>query len=58
VKLIEPYGDGGKSRLIFSEARRPIGPIAFGDEVTGAMQNPRYTSFAKLSAAKRISDLF
>jgi hypothetical protein len=58
VKQIEPYGDSGKYRLIFSEPPRPIGPISSGDATDGTMQGPRYTSYAKLSAAKRISDLF
>lgn len=58
VKQIEPYGDSGKYRLIFSEPPRPIGPISFGDAPPAVLQGPRYTSFAKLAAAKRISDLF
>lgn len=58
VKQIEPYGDEGKYRLIFSEPAKAIGPIPFGDAITGAMQGSRYTSFKKLVAAKKISELF
>ena len=58
VKQIEPYGDEGKYRLVFTEPAKPIGPIPFGDAVTGTMQGPRYTSFKKLVAAKKILELF
>jgi hypothetical protein len=33
-------------------------PIPFADATTGSMQGPRYTSLAKLLAAKRVTDLF
>jgi hypothetical protein len=36
VKLIEPYGDSGKYKLIFSEPAKPIGPIPFADAPSGA----------------------
>ncbi|MBX3330519.1 MAG: GIY-YIG nuclease family protein [Nitrospira sp.] len=58
VKQIEPYGDEGKYRLVFTEPAKAIGPIHFGDAVTGTMQGPRYTSFKKLVTAKKISELF
>jgi hypothetical protein len=58
VKQVEPYGDAGKYRLVFSEAASPIGPIPFGDATPGSMQGPRYTSIEKLRAAKKVSDLF
>ena len=58
VKQIEPYGDEGKYRLLFSEPARPIGPIPFADATTGSMQGPRYTSCKKLMAAKKVSELF
>lgn len=57
VDRIEPYGDAGKYRLIFSEKAQPIGPIPFGDAPSGAMQGPRYTTFDKLKGAKQLSDL-
>jgi hypothetical protein len=57
VNRIEPYGEGGKYKLIFSMKARPIGPIPFGDATTGAMQGPRYTTFSKLVAAKKLTDL-
>ena len=58
VKQIEPYGDEGKYRVVFTEPAKPIGPIPFGDAITGSMQGPRYTSYKKLVSAKKISDLF
>jgi hypothetical protein len=57
VARIEPYGDNGKYQLLFSEPAKEIGPIPFGNAASGAMQGPRYTSRAKLLAAKSVSDL-
>lgn len=57
VDRIEPYGEDGKYKLIFSEPAKPIGPIPFGDSPLGMMQGPRYTSFGKLQAARSIKDL-
>jgi hypothetical protein len=57
VDRIEPYGDGGKYRVVFSEPAKRIGPIPFGDAPSGAMQGPRYTSFERLKSAKTLSDL-
>lgn len=58
VKQIEPFGDSGKYRLVFSAPASKIGPIPFGDATTGSMQGPRYTSYAKLKTAKKVTDLF
>ena len=58
VKQIEPYGDRGKYRLIFSEPAQVIGPIPLADAPSGSMQGPRYTTLAKLKAAKKVADLF
>ena len=53
-----PYGEGGKYKLIFSAKAQPITPIPFADAPQqGAMQCPRYTTFAQLQAAKKLSDL-
>jgi len=57
VARIEPYGEEGKYKLVFSETAKPIGPIPYGDAPSGAMQGPRYTSFSKLKAAKTLTDL-
>lgn len=57
VDRIEPYGEGGKYRVIFSEPAKAIEPIPYGDAPTGAMQGLRYTSFQKLQTAKQLSDL-
>jgi hypothetical protein len=57
VDRIEPYGDSGKYKLVFSLKAKAITPIPFGDAASGAMQGPRYTTFAKLMAAKKLTDL-
>ena len=58
VSQIEPYGESGKYKLVFSEKAKPIGPIAFGDATTGSMQIPRYTTIDRLRKAKTLSDIF
>jgi hypothetical protein len=59
VDRIEPYGDEGKYKLIFTEPAKLLPqPIPFADATTGSMQGPRYTSLEKLLAAKRVTDLF
>jgi hypothetical protein len=58
VAKIEPHGDSGKYKIIFSEPAKPIGPIPFADAPSGFMQGPRYTTFAKLQSAKKVTDLF
>ena len=58
VDRIEPYGESGKYKLIFSEKAQTLGPIPYEGVPPGAMQGPRYTTFEKLKAAKKLSDLF
>lgn len=58
VARIEPYGDQGKYKVVFSEKARTIGPIRFGDAPQGVMQGPRYTSFARLETATKLMDLW
>ncbi len=59
VDRIEPYGEQGKYKLIFSEPAKKLDhPIPFGDSPQGMMQGSRYTSIAKLKEAKQMSDLF
>ena len=58
VDRIEPYGESGKYKLIFSEKAQTLGPIPYDEDApTGAMQGPRYTTFEKLKVAKKLSDL-
>jgi hypothetical protein len=57
VDRIEPYGESGQYKLIFSESAQQIGPIPFADAPSGAMQGPRYTTFEKLQSASKLSDL-
>ena len=58
VSRIEPYGENGKYRLVFSEKARTVGPIAFGDAPKGSMQGHRYTTIDRLRKAKTLRDLF
>lgn len=58
VDRIEPYGESGKYKLIFSEKAQEIGPIPYGDAPSGAMQGSRYTSYEKLKTANKLNDLF
>lgn len=57
VDRIEPYGESGKYKVVFSEKAKAITPIPFGDALPGAMQGPRYTTYAQLMAAKKLTDL-
>lgn len=58
VERIEPYGEGGKYRLVFAEPAKELPTIPYGNAVTGTMQGPRYTTLAKLLAASSVGDLF
>lgn len=58
VDRIEPYGEDGKYKLIFSEKAKPITPIPFADSTPGMMQSPRYANFERLQTAKKITDVF
>lgn len=59
VDRIEPYGEEGKYKLIFSESAEKLErPIPFGDSPQGLMQGPKYTIFEKLKVAKKVADLF
>jgi hypothetical protein len=58
VKQIEPYGDNGKYKLVFAEPAKAVGPIPFGQAITGSMQGTRYTTLAKLQTAKIVVDHF
>ncbi|MCZ8320386.1 MAG: GIY-YIG nuclease family protein [Novosphingobium sp.] len=57
VARIEPYGEGGKYRVFFSEPAKAINPIPFGNAPSGAMQGPRYTTYQKLMSAKSVQEL-
>lgn len=57
VARIEPHGDSGKYKLVFSEPAKPIGPIPFADAPSGFMQGPRYTTYDLLMKAKKVTDL-
>ena len=57
VERIEPYGDGGKYKLIFSEPASQISPIPFDDAPKGSMQGSRYTNLELLKKAKKLSDI-
>ena len=54
---IEPYGESGKYKLIFSGKAQPLGPIPYGDAPQGAMQGPRYTTFEQLKSSKTLTEV-
>lgn len=56
VSSIEPWQDTGKVVLNFSESAHEIGPIPKGQKAPP--QNVRYTSLARLQAAKTLDDLW
>ncbi|MDE2845209.1 MAG: GIY-YIG nuclease family protein [Gemmatimonadota bacterium] len=58
VSYIEPYGDSGKYKLVFSEKATAINHIKFGDAPKGTMQGPRYTTVDRLKNARTLSELF
>ena len=58
VNRIEPYGNDGKYRLVFSEPPQEIDPVEFGDAPLGTMQGPRYTTRDRLLNAKKLTDLW
>ncbi|MEI7610167.1 MAG: GIY-YIG nuclease family protein [Rhodospirillaceae bacterium] len=57
VSHIEPYGDGGKFRIVFSEPAKTIAAIPYADAPGGSLQGPRYTTYSKLMAAKKLTDI-
>lgn len=57
IKLIEPYGNDGKYKVIFAEKASEIEKIPLGDAPRGTMQGIRYTSLAKLKSAKTVNEL-
>lgn len=58
VKQIEPYGEAGKYKVIFSEPAKAIDPIPYSDATSGSMQGPRYSSYEKILKAKKLSELW
>jgi len=59
IDRIEPYGEEGKYKLIFSgPAKKLDQPIPLSDSPQGLMQGPKYTNFEKLKTAKKVADLF
>jgi len=57
VERIEPYGDSGKYKLIFSGPAKEIKPIPYGDAPSGAMQGQRYTRLDLLEKARTLADV-
>ena len=58
IGRIEPYGEEGKYKLIFAEPAKELDKKLLYDLKPGSMQSPRYTSYARLVSAKKMSDLF
>jgi hypothetical protein len=59
IERIEPYGEEGKYKLIFSEPAKLLEkPIPYGDAPQGYMQGTRYTNIEKVKTANEVRDLF
>lgn len=59
VERIEPYGEEGKYKLIFSEPAKELDtPIPVADAPRGMMQSIRYTNHDKFKTAKKVAELF
>ena len=59
VERIEPYGEEGKYKLIFSEPAKELeNPIPVADAPRGMMQSIRYTNHEKFKTAKKVAELF
>ena len=58
VKSIEPYGEEGKYKLIFTDKAKKLDNEIKLDLSQGAMQGPRYTDIDKLLKASKMSELF
>lgn len=57
VHHIEPYGEEGKYKVVFSSKAVPMGPVVYGDAPQGSMQGIRYTNLEVLKRAKKLTDL-
>jgi hypothetical protein len=58
IDHLEPFGDAGKYKVVFKAPAVSLEhPIPYGDAPPGAMQGPRYTTRARLLAAKSVKDL-
>lgn len=58
IERLEPYGDGGKFKLVFKDAAKKLKrPIPFADALSGSMQGPRYTTHSALLEARSVKDL-
>ncbi len=59
VERIEPYGEEGKYKLIFSEPAIELEKsIPYGNAPGGYMQGIHYANFEKLKTAKTVMDIF
>lgn len=58
IDRIEPYGSSGKYKIFFKGAPAALkNPVPYGSAPSGVMQAPRYTSRAKILAAKSVLDI-
>ncbi|MDR3477648.1 MAG: hypothetical protein P4M14_06425 [Gammaproteobacteria bacterium] len=59
VKSIEPYGENGKWKIIFSDSAKAITPVMLNKEgQVRALQSPRYTVSTKIFNAKTLDDIW
>jgi len=59
IDHIEPYGDSGKYKIVFSEAAKKLDqPITLGSNPNLSPQAPRYAAYENFTKAKTLQDLF
>ncbi|MEI6913544.1 MAG: hypothetical protein WCL39_00255 [Armatimonadota bacterium] len=59
VAKIEPYDNSDKYKVFFTEPAHEIGPLKPGPEMkTGFLQSPRLTTYAKLTQATSLDEVF
>jgi len=56
IAAIEPYGEDGKYKLVFSAPAQELCPIPIGNAT--ALRSPRYTTLQRLKTAKTFADVF
>lgn len=57
IASIEPYGDAGKSKVLFAAPAKKIEPVRYDGKQGTQVQSLRYTRMERLLSAKTLSDL-
>lgn len=57
IEQIVDYKDTGRFKIIFEEPEELEAPIVLGENRSKTLQGQRYTTLAKIKAAKQVEDL-